>query len=77
MSMYVGSSACVSQSKRGERERFRIDSGVRQGYIMSPLAVHCISGWSDKGGEDVDGKEGSELSRGWERVKIACPLVCR
>ena len=29
-SMYVDSSACV-RVKRGESERFRIDSGVRQG----------------------------------------------
>ena len=32
---------------------------------------------SDEGGEDVDGKEGSELLRGWERVEITWPLVCR
>ena len=34
-SMYVDSSACV-KIKEGESERFRIDSGVRQGCIMSP-----------------------------------------
>ena len=34
-SMYVGSSACV-RVKGGECERFRIDSGVREGCIMSP-----------------------------------------
>ena len=33
-SMYVDSSACV-RIKEGESERFRIDSGVRQGCIMS------------------------------------------
>ena len=33
-SMYVESSACV-RVKRGESERFMIDSGVRQGCIMS------------------------------------------
>ena len=33
--MYVDSSACV-RVKGGESERFRIDSGVRQGCIMSP-----------------------------------------
>ena len=33
-SMYVDSSACVRE-KGGENERFRIDSGVRQGFIMS------------------------------------------
>ena len=33
-SMYVDSSVCV-RIKGGEREQFRIDSGVRQGCIMS------------------------------------------
>ena len=33
-SMYVDSSACV-RVKGGESERFKIDSGVRQGCIMS------------------------------------------
>ena len=41
---------------------------------MSPW---LLNGWSDEGGEDGDGKEGSEIPRGWERVYIACPLVCR
>ena len=26
-----------------------------------PLAVKCTYGWSDEGGEDGNGKEGSEL----------------
>ena len=34
-SMYVNSSAYVRE-KGGESERFRIDIGVRKGYIMSP-----------------------------------------
>ena len=42
-----------------------------------PLALQCIYGWSDEGGEDGDGKEGSEIPGGWERVVIAWPLVCR
>ena len=33
--VYVDSSACV-KVKGGERELFRIDSGVRLGCIMSP-----------------------------------------
>ena len=33
-SMYVDSSACV-RVKGGESERFKIDSGVRQGCTMS------------------------------------------
>ena len=35
-----------------------------------PLAVQCIYGCSDEGGEDGDGKEGSEIRGGWERVEI-------
>ena len=35
MSMYVNSLACV-RVKGGESECFRIDSGVRQRYIMFP-----------------------------------------
>ena len=41
------------------------------------LAVLCKYGWSDEGGKDGDGKEESELSRGWERVEIAWPFICR
>ena len=33
--MYVDSSVCV-RVKGGERDRTRIDSGVRQRYIVSP-----------------------------------------
>ena len=35
-----------------------------------PLAVECIYGLSDEGGEDVDEKDGNELPGGWERVEI-------
>ena len=42
-----------------------------------PLAVPRIYGWSDERGENGDGKEGSEVPGGWERVKVAWPLVCR
>ena len=41
------------------------------------LVVQFIYGWSDEGGKDRDGKEGSELSGGWERMKVAWLLVCR
>ena len=41
------------------------------------LAVQCIYGWSDEGGEDGDAKEKSELPGGWERVEIAWPIVCK
>ena len=47
--MYVNSSACV-RVKWGESERFRIDSEVRWRFHV-PLAVQCIYGWSDEGGE--------------------------
>ena len=42
-----------------------------------PLAVQLIYGWSDEAGEDGDGKEGSELPGGYEKVEITWPLVCR
>ena len=63
-SMYVDSSASV-RVKGGESEQFKIDSRVRRVYHVS-LPVQCIYGWSDKGGEDRDGKDGSELPGGWE-----------
>ena len=37
----------------------------------------CVCVWSDEGGEDRDGKEGSEIPGGWERGEIAWPLVDR
>ena len=36
---YVESSACV-RAKRDESEQFRVDSGVRQGCIMSPWLLN-------------------------------------
>ena len=72
-SIYVDSSACV-RIKGGVSEQFGIDSGVRQGCIMSPWLFNG----SNEGGEDGDRKERSELPGGWERVeKIAWLLVCR
>ena len=57
-SMYVDSLACV-RVKTGESEQLRIDSGVRQGCIMSPwLFSVCINAVMK--GEDGDGKEGRE-----------------
>ena len=52
--MYVDSLACV-RVKGCESERFRIDSGMRQGCII-PLVSQCIFGRSDEGGEDRHGK---------------------
>ena len=42
-----------------------------------PLAFQCIYERSDEIGENEDGKEGSEIPGGRERVKITWPLVCR
>ena len=66
-SMYVDSSTCV-RVKRSESEQFRIVGGERQGCI--------ISLWLFNPYMDEDGKEGSKLYGGWERVEIAWPLVC-
>ena len=41
-SMYVNSRACV-RVKGGESECFRIDSGVRQGCIMSPWLLNVYT----------------------------------
>ena len=35
-----------------------------------PLAVQCIYGCSDEGGEDRDRKEANEIPGGGERVEI-------
>ena len=48
--MYVDSSACV-RVKGGENERFRIDSGVRQGCIMFPWLFNVYMDGVMKGGE--------------------------
>ena len=41
-----------------------------------PLTVQCIYGWND-GGDDGDGKEGSEVPRGWEIMEISWLLAYR
>ena len=51
--------------------------GGETGVYHVTLAVQCIYGWSDEGGEDGDGKEGNKIPGGWERVEIAWPIVCR
>ena len=48
-SMYVGSSVCV-RIKEGESEQFRIVGSETWVHYIS-LAVHCIYGWSNEGGE--------------------------
>ena len=54
-SMYVDSSACA-RKKGGESEQFRIDSGVRQGCIISPWLFNV----------HMDGVT-KEMKMGWER----------
>ena len=49
-SMYVNNLACV-RVKGGERECFRIDSGV-------PFGFQCTYGCSDERGENSDGDRG-------------------
>ena len=52
-SMHVNRLACV-RVKDGERECFRIDSGVRQYCIMS---LWLVNGCNEEGGENGDGRE--------------------
>ena len=42
-----------------------------------PLALQCVNGRSDEGGENGVGKEGSKTPREGVRVEIAWPLICR
>ena len=60
--MNADCTACV-RVKGGEGEQLRIDSRVRQGCIMSPWLFNVYM--------DEVVEEGSELSGGWERVKMA------
>ena len=48
--MYVDSSAFV-RVNGSESEQFRIDSGVETGVHHVSLALRCMYGWSDEGGE--------------------------
>ena len=59
-SLYVDSLPCI-RVKGGESERFRIDSGVRQGCIMSPCLFNVHMDAAIKEGENWDGKEGIKL----------------
>ena len=45
------------------------------GVYHVSLAVQSIYGWSDERSEDWDGKEGIELSGGWERVENPDDMV--
>ena len=55
-SRYVDRLACV-RVKGGENEQCRIDSGVRQGCIMSPWLFNLYM-YSDERSENEDRKEG-------------------
>ena len=70
-SMYDNSLAYIIV--KGESECFRIDSGVRQGCIIS-LALQCIYGCSSVNG---DREEGSEVFGEQQRVEFSWPLVCK
>ena len=74
-SMYVDSSTCV-RIKGGESEQFRIDSGMRQGCIMSPWLFNI---YMERVMKEVKTWMGrwSELPGGWERLEIAWPLIYR
>ena len=50
----------------GEREGFRIESGVRQGCHV-PLDLQRVYGCSDEIGESGDGEDGSKISGGEKR----------
>ena len=65
------SSACV-RVKGGEIERFRIYSGIREGFIMSPWLFNI---YMDGVIKEVKMVMEGEISGGWERVEISWPLV--
>ena len=59
-SMYVDSLVCA-RVKGSESELFKIDSGVRQGCIMSPLFFNVYMDTVMKEVKEWDGKEGSKI----------------
>ena len=74
-SMYANSLACV-RVKGGKSECFRINSGVRQGCIMSPWLFNV---YMDAVMREVKIGMGRRRERFQEegRVEIAWLLVCR
>ena len=62
-SVYVDSLACV-RVIRGDSVCFRFPSGVRQDCIMSPWLFNVNMDAVIKRGENGDGEDGSETSRG-------------
>ena len=64
--MCVNSLAIV-RVKECESECFRIDRGVRQGFIMPPLALQCVYAVR---GENWHGEDGSRLGERKRVVKM-------
>ena len=50
---------------------------MRQACILSPWLLNVYMDGMMKEVKMGDGKEGNELSGGWERVETVWPLVCR
>ena len=73
-SMYIDSSACV-KVKVGESEQFRIDSGVRQGCIVSPWLFNVYMNAVMKEKVGMERREVRFLEEG--RVDFTWLLVCR
>ena len=73
--IHIDSSACV-RVKGGENEQFRVDSGVKQGCIMSPWLFNV---YMDEVMKEVkmkmEEREEREIPGGWERVGIAWLLA--
>ena len=72
-SMYVDSLACVrvKRVKGGVSERFRIDSGVRQGCIISPWLFNVYMDAVMKEVKMGMEEDRSNISGRRERVEIA------
>ena len=61
----------------GKNERFRINSGVRQGSIMSNWLFNVYMSTVMKEMMIGMGRRGMRFLGGGERVEITWPLVCR
>ena len=72
-SMYANSLACA-RLKRGETVCFRIDSCCETRLYHIPLAFQYMYGLSEERSENKDGEDGSEISRGGERIEITLLL---
>ena len=68
-SMYTDSLSCI-RVKGGESEWFRIDSGVRQGCIMSPWLINVYTDVVMKKVTMRVGRRKTEIPGGGKRVDI-------